>query len=300
MGGGLPADLRLLSANIASGFFLDEAQFRAMRAEGFYPRRVGRALTIDTHGIRIEVELAGVAHVFRWIWPGRFLMGSPPEERGRYENEVQYEVILTRGFWLAETACTQPLWQTVMGDNPSLSKGGSRPVKNLSWNNVQEFIARLKEAIPGLGARLPTEAEWEYACRANTVTAYSFGDDFDPTLANNGDATVQVRSLPSNPWDLYEMHGNVWEWCQDWYGEHPAGPVVDPEGPEQGAWRVLRGGGWIADGRRLRSAYRDHVDPGSRNHDFGFRLARGPEPGQAGQAGGERGRTVRAGSERAP
>ena len=131
------------------------------------------------------------------------------------------------------------------------------------------------------------------------MTAYSFGDDFDPKLANNGSETVAVRSLPPNPWGFYEMHGNVYEWCQDWFGDYPTGAVVDPEGAASGGWRVLRGGSWLYGALYLRSAYRLHDGPGDRRN-FGFRLALGPEPGQAGegrQAGRERGRTARAGSE---
>ncbi len=137
------------------------------------------------------------------------------------------------------------------------------------------------------GLRLPTEAEWEYACRAGTPTPFSFGEDIDPEQANyNGhypyrgnkkglyrEQTVEMGSLPANPWGLYEMHGNVWEWCQDWYGPYPGGPVTDPTGPHWGEWRVLRGGCWFNFGRYLRSACRRGLDPGHRYHYIGFRLA---------------------------
>uniref|UniRef100_UPI0025F0C57D formylglycine-generating enzyme family protein n=1 Tax=uncultured Lamprocystis sp. TaxID=543132 RepID=UPI0025F0C57D len=147
--------------------------------------------------------------------------------------------------------------------------------------------------------RLPTEAEWEYACRAGTTGPFSFGDDITPEQANyDGNypyrgnrkglyrqETIDVASLPPNPWGLYEMHGNVWEWCRDWYGEYPSGLVTDPVGPDSGVGRVLRGGGWLNDAQYLRSAYRNHDDPGYRRCNRGFRLALGPEPGQAGQSG---------------
>jgi len=252
----------------------------------------------------------GVRQAFRWLPPGRFLMGSPEDEHNRLDNELQHEVILTRGFWLAETACTQALWQSVTGKNPSHFKGERRPVEQVSWNDVQDFIARLNGAVPGLEVRLPTEAEWEYACRAGTTTPFSFGEDITPEQVNyDGDypyrsgkkgrsrgETVEVASLPANPWGLYEMHGNVWEWCQDWYGVYPEGSVADPTGPDPGGRRVLRGGSWIDFGRDARSAYRDHSEPGLRRGSLGFRLALGPEPWRdepVRQGEGGAGQTVR-------
>jgi formylglycine-generating enzyme required for sulfatase activity len=245
----------------------------------------------------------GVRQAFRWLPPGRFLMGSPEDEHARENDELQHEVILTRGFWLAETACTQALWQAVMGQDPSHFKGERRPVEQVSWNDAQDFIARLNGAVPGLKARLPTEAEWEYACRAGTTTPFSFGEDITPEQVNyNGDypyrggnkglsrgETVEVASLPANPWGLYEMHGNVLEWCQDGYGNYPEGPVTDPTGPATGGRRVLRGGSWIIYGRNARSAYRIRIEPGNRLDFYGFRLALGPELRRDEQAGGDGG-----------
>ncbi|WP_295436807.1 formylglycine-generating enzyme family protein, partial [uncultured Thiodictyon sp.] len=303
------------------GCFIDEGQYRALRSRGLALGRGGRTLSRDRLGLRLEIAIEGVPIGLRWVWPGSFLMGSSESEKGRDADETRHEVILTRGLWLAETACTQALWEAVMGENPSHAKGPQRPVEQVSWEQVQGFIERLNAGLAAsLGAsvdpaspdaaersaqrtlrfRLPTEAEWEYACRAGTMTAYSFGDDFDPKLANNGSETVAVRSLPPNPWGFYEMHGNVWEWCQDWFGDYPTGAVVDPEGAASGEGRVLRGGGWALVALYLRSAFRFLYDPGLRSLNAGFRLALGPEPGQAGegrQAGWERGRTVRAGSE---
>jgi len=276
------ADLML---DIERGFFLDEAQLRTFRAQGLFSPQTGESAKVDDHGLRMELTIQGVPVGLRWIWPGRFLMGSPITEEGRDDDERQHEVILTRGFWLAETACTQALWEAVMGENPSRARGPQRPVEQVSWEDVQGLLARLNAGAQPMRFRLPTEAEWEYACRAGTDTAYSFGDTFDTKLANNGGETVDVHSLPPNPWGLYEMHGNVWEWCQDWFGDYPAGPVVDPGGPASGGRRVLRGGGWFYDARSLRSASRYHGAPGDRCGDFGFRLALGPELGPEGQAG---------------
>ncbi|MER2517239.1 MAG: formylglycine-generating enzyme family protein, partial [Candidatus Accumulibacter phosphatis] len=175
----------------------------------------------------------------RWIEAGHFRMGSPADEPAHLENEAQHEVTLSRGFWLADTACTQALWQAVTGANPSEFQDDVRnPVENVSWRDVQAFLSELNRRMPGLQARLPSEAEWEYACRAGTTTPFSFGDDISPEQVNyNGDSpyaggekglnrekTVPVGSLPANPWGLYEMHGNVWEWCADWYGDYPTAP----------------------------------------------------------------------------
>ncbi len=248
----------------------------------------------DGAGLFAAADLKGITQRLRWIGPGRLLMGSPADEQDRFKDERQHEVCHTRGFWLAETACTQALWQAVMGDNPSGFNGERRPVDTVSWIDVQRFLERLNSAEPGLTARLPTEAEWEYACRAGTTTPFSFGEDIDPAQANyNGnypycgdtkglyrEQTVDVASLPANPWGLYEMHGNLWEWCQDWYGEYHAGPLTDPVGPPSGEGRVRRGGSWLRDGRDLRSASRFLSVPGNRRQFAGFRLVLGSQPRQ--------------------
>jgi formylglycine-generating enzyme required for sulfatase activity len=258
-------------------------------------------------------RVAGVRQALRWIPPGRFRMGSPSTEPERDDDERLHEVVLTWGFWLAETACTQALWEAVMGENPSHFKGLERPVENVSWEDVQGFIARLNERVSGLEVRLPTEAEWEYACRAGTKTPFWFGDQITPEQANYDgnypyaggkkgvyrEETVEVKALPANGWGLYQMHGNVWEWCADWYSEYPEGTVIDPSGPQGGADRVLRGGSWVVNGRRLRSAYRNRDGPGNRYGHIGFRLARGrsswgAEP-QSGTGANRTGRTKRSG-----
>lgn len=249
-------------------------------------------------GLAATLNLNGVKQTFRWIQPGTFLMGSPVDEVGRYDDETQHEVTLTRGYWLADTACTQALWQAVMGDNPSRFKDDlANPVEQVSWDDVQTFIARLNELVPGLAAGLPSEAQWENACRAGTTTPFSFGKNITPEQVNYDgnnpyadgkeglyrERTVPVKSLPPNLWGLYEMHGNVYEWCADWYRDYPQGPQTDPSGPPEGVDRVLRGGSWISYGRFCRAAYRIRYEPGIRINDFGFRLAPRQRPGPAGQ-----------------
>ena len=216
-------------------------------------------------------------------------MGSPESEAERTSSETQHQVILTQGYWLADTACTQVLWQAVMSDNLSYFEGENRPTEDVSWNDAQHFIARLNESVPGGGFRLPTEAEWEYACRAGTTTAFWFGDQITPEQVNYNDdypyaggqkgqyreQTVAVNALLRNGWGLYQMHGNVWEWCQDWYGDYPSETVVDPTGPAEGKKRVLRGGSLFGNRWIASSAYRNCDDPDSREFKYGFRLARG-------------------------
>jgi len=254
-------------------------------------------------GLAATLNLNGVKQTFRWIQPGTFPMGSPPDEVDRFDSETQHEVTLTRGYWLADTACTQALWQAVMGDNPSQFKDDpANPVETVSWDDVQTFIDRLNALVPGLAAGLPSEAQWENACRAGTTTPFSFGKNITPEQVNYSGShpyadgkkglsrghTVPVRSLPPNPWGLYEMHGNVWEWCADWYGDYPAEPQTDPSGPPEGVLRVLRGGSWGDDGRFCRAADRDGYEPGFRGGFIGFRLAPGQRPGPGGQEAARR------------
>ena len=251
----------------------------------------------DEKGLWNALIYREVRQVFRWIAPGHFMMGSPAAEPERYSDEKQHEVILSQGFWLAETACTQALWRAVMADNPSHLEGDNRPVERVTWNDAQAFIQRLNQAVPGLQSRLPTEAEWEYACRAGTTTPFSFGDSITPEqVSYNGNfpyagakpglnraATVDVKTLPPNAWGLYEMHGNVREWCEDWYQRHyDEDDAVDPTGPSEGGARVLRGGSWFCYGGIVRSAYRGRNQPGNRDGSTGFRLAQGQK--SAGEA----------------
>jgi len=259
-------------------------------------------------GLAATLNLNGVKQTFRWIQPGTFLMGSPEVEVGRSDEETQHEVTLTRGYWLADTACTQALWQVVMGDNPSAFKDDSaNPVEQVSWDDVQTFLARLNALVSGLAAGLPSEAQWENACRAGTTTPFSFGENITSEQVNydphadeeNGrwrERTIPAKSLPPNPWGLYEMHGNVWEWCADWYDAYPEGPQIDPSGPSHPSsdpWKLvtgmLRGGSWYAYGKYCRAAFRrGGGGPARRDFDVGFRLVIGQRPGPAGQEAARR------------
>ncbi|MBK8908174.1 MAG: formylglycine-generating enzyme family protein [Rhodospirillales bacterium] len=229
-------------------------------------------------------------------------MGSPETEKERYADEgPQHAVTISSGFWVFDTACTQALWQAVMGDNPGHFKGPDRPVDSVSWNDVQQFLKRINALLPGLELVLPTEAQWEYACRAGTTTPFSFGETITPEQVNYDgnhpyaggekglyrEETVPVASLSPNPWGLYEMHGNVWEWCRDGKRTYAADALTDPVGPmEAGGPRVLRGGSWDSSAQGVRSAYRIADDPGFRISIYGFRCARVQERREPGRRAG--------------
>ncbi|MFO1417118.1 MAG: formylglycine-generating enzyme family protein [Methylotetracoccus sp.] len=241
----------------------------------------------DEFGLYADLRIGEVTQRFRWIEPGTFRMGSPGDEPDRLGDETQHEVTLTRGFWLADTACTQALWVAVMNSNSSEpSDDPLKPIQNVSWDGVAEFISRLNARVDGLNARLPTEAEWEYSCRAGTQTPFAFGATVTPDQVNfdgaaNGmfrGSTVPVKSLPANAWGLYEMHGNVWEWCADWYGQSGPNSVTDPLGPAApfgGPWRVVKGGAWNLAASYARSASRAGTEHSETRGNSGFRLALG-------------------------
>jgi len=237
----------------------------------------------DQYGPWARFSVAGakgarVAQRLRWCKPGRFMMGSPADEEGRYDDEgPPHEVVFDPGFWMFETACRQELWQAVMGDNPSRVKGPMLPVTDVSWEDARRFIDRLNEKKPGLGLDLPSEAQWEYACRAGTHTAYSFGPTIDRKLVNySSKRTVPVGSLPPNFWGLHEMHGNVWELCADtWHGSYDGAPADGSAWIDGGAAeRVVRGGSCYREARGVRAAYRFRLEPGARDVYLGFRCAR--------------------------
>ncbi len=206
-------------------------------------------------GERLVKTINGVQFAFRWCPPGSFIMGSPENETGHLPHENQHKVTLTKGFWLMETEVTQAQWKAVMGDNPSVFKGDNLPVEYVNWTDCQAFCQ--KSTSLGLPLKLPTEAQWEYACRAGTTGA--FAGDLDAIawyLSNSYAQTHPVATKKPNAWGLYDMHGNVWEWCADWVAEYPNGAVIDPAGPSQGTVRVGRGGGWFSIDLLCRSATR--------------------------------------------
>ena len=219
----------------------------------------------DEFGLWMAFSYKGQRQQFRWCEPGTFLMGSPENEPERSTTENQHKVTFIKGFWIADTAVTQGLWEAVMDDNPSTFKGENRPVETVSWDDTQIFIGALNRMKPELKLCLPTEAQWEYACRAGSTTPFCWGEQINSELVNfdgstpynNGQeseyrrATVDVKSFHQNNWGLWQMHGNVLEWCHDRYGNYQAEPVIDPVGSETGVSRVLRGGSWSDFGFRL-------------------------------------------------
>ncbi|MEW6754968.1 MAG: formylglycine-generating enzyme family protein [Candidatus Latescibacterota bacterium] len=249
---------------------------------------------------QIRVDLpGGVAVEMVWIEPGSFLMGSPDMEPGRDPNEgPQHPVRLSRGFYLGKYEVTQAQWEAVMGTRPWEGVGTvpaepRAPAVLISWEDAQDLVSRLNRAAGDSLYRLPTEAEWEYAARAGTTARWSFGDEegelpqhawyYDNTWnAGQRHARPVGGKLP-NPWGLYDMHGNVWEWVQDWHttlvgvkasGTYPATAQVDPLGPPSGSHRVKRGGSFSDFARLQRSAFRDGYSPRGRYPNIGVRLLR--------------------------
>jgi formylglycine-generating enzyme required for sulfatase activity len=244
---------------------------------------------------------------FALIPAGTFLMGSPPEEKRRSKDEEQHEVVITRPFYLGVNPVTQAQWQAVMGNNPShfCTTGGGKddvrgldtsdlPVESVSWEDATEYLKKLsalkQEVEAGRAYRLPTEAEWEYSCRggASEYQVFHYGNSLSSTQANyNGtipyetppgpylERTSRVGSYEPNGFGVFDMHGNVWEWCSDWYDKeyHKQSPRRDPAGPSEGTSRVLRGGSWDCFGQRCRSAWRNSIEPAKRFEYLGFRVA---------------------------
>lgn len=228
---------------------------------------------------------------FASIPAGKFLMGSPKTEKERDPDETQHEVTLTQGFRMGVHEVTQAQYEQVMGKNPSFSKGATLPVEQVSYDDALAFCKKLSdlpaEKAAGRKYRLPTEAEWEYCCRAGTSTPFHFGNELNGTQANcdgttpygttqNGPflrKTTPVGSYPPNAWGLYDMHGNVWEWCQDWEGEYPEQSVAEPHVSKVGPICVFRGGSWRDEAGNCRSASGYWNVPSIRSYGHGFRLA---------------------------
>lgn len=260
-----------------------------------FPPPFASAWGDDRFGLWAAIAIDGgaeaVTQILRWIEPGTFSMGSPDDEPQRNDDEgPQHWVTISRGFWLADTACTQALWLAVMGDNPSHFQDDlNLPVEQVSWTDVQVFLEKLQSRLFCCFADLPSEAEWEYACRANTTTPFYFGWQISTSQVNyrghypyrGGEAgefrekPVLVKSLPVNPWGLYEMHGNVWECCKDEMRIFNLQPQIDPlvtntESRDQ--LRVIRGGSWNDDARWVRSAVRGFVTSTDVGLTLSFRI----------------------------
>ena len=224
---------------------------------------------------------------------GTFTMGSPDDEPGRRDDEGPQHQVTVCSFYMGKYSVTQADYQEVMGVNPSHFNGDNLPVESVSWYNAVEYCNRLSQregltpayTVKGEnvkwnrntnGYRLPTEAEWEYACRAGTSTRYYSGISVDNAGWHNGNSDKQTHPVgekQGNAWGLYDMHGNVWEWCGDWYGEYSNGAQTDPLGASSGTNRMVRGGSWYCNARLLRSAYRRYNTPASRHSHIGFRVA---------------------------
>jgi formylglycine-generating enzyme required for sulfatase activity len=263
----------------------------------------------DPSGAWVVLRLGNVTQRLRWIPPGTFWMGSPEDEEGRYPDEgPRHKEAIKSGYWMFDTPCTQALWQAVMGENPSDFQGGDRPVENVSWDECQAFIQQLNERFDGLGLALPSEAQWEYACRAGTETP-RYREELDEIAwyrGNSDEQTHPVAQKAPNGWGLYDMLGNVWEWCADaWrsdYTERSGKGASAQASPH----RVIRGGSWDFDPQDVRAACRYRSVPTYRVDYLGFRCAEFRTPGPAGrsrdaeQAGRESAHGAEHRSDRAP
>lgn len=239
-----------------------------------------------TPGAAVSVTLDGCRWTVRWLPAGRFLMGSPLDEPNRDKDEVQHEVVFSRGFFMAETECTQMQWQAIITNKPNHGKFPNHPVNQVQWREAQDYCRRLTQThraqklIPeGWEWDLPTEAQWEYACRAGTTGPFA-GDLAEMAwIESNSEGKAHaVKTRKPNAWGLHDLHGNVWEWCRDWYGDYPTHSVEDPTGPSAGTFRCYRGGSRIYGPRRARSAIRGAMSPEMKGDYLGFRPVLLPRP----------------------
>ena len=244
--------------------------------------KVARLWLLAPHSI----ELApGVWLELQPIPAGTFLIGSPETEKARGEDETRHEVTLTQPFLIGKYPVTQAQWRAVMGSNPSYFQGDNLPVEQVSWDDTQSFCWKVYVKT-GHPVCLPTEAQWECSCRAGTSTPFYFGQELNGTQANcDGnypygttkkgpylEETSLVGNYDANAWGLYGMHGNVLEWCLDWYGEYPKDLIKDPKGSNNGEHRVLRGGSWFDNASYCRAGRRYRISPDGRDGSCGFRL----------------------------
>jgi formylglycine-generating enzyme required for sulfatase activity len=262
---------------------LQAAWANALRRAGLAPAAGSATETVTGLPKRVVHAKTGIEMVL--IPAGEFTMGSPANEVGRNDDEKQHPRVIRKPFYMGVTEVTQSQWQKVMGDNPSNFKGDGMPVECVSWEDCQKFVQKV-----GDGMRLPSEAEWEYACRAGSSSPFSFGANITPQQVNydgehpyNGAAkgldrerTVPVGSLPANAWGMHEMHGNVWEWCQDVYAAYPDRGTEAPNS-DSGPFRVFRGGSWSFSAVICRSALRFYYVPGyTYIGGVGFRVVLAP------------------------
>ena len=221
----------------------------------------------------------GIKYNMVWVEGGTFRMGATSEQDGdAYDNEKPAHSVTLSSYYIGKTEVTQALWKAVMGSNPSEFKGDNRPVESVSWDDCQAFIRKLN-ALTGQNFRLPTEAEWEFACRGgNNSRGYKYsGSNYIDNVAwhdgNFGDKTHPVATKSPNELGIYDMSGNVWEWCADWYGDYSSGRQTNPKGPYDGSRRVRRGGSWYCDAGYCRSSLRYYCSPTDRHFYLGLRLA---------------------------
>jgi formylglycine-generating enzyme required for sulfatase activity len=226
----------------------------------------------DQYGFWADLKVDNVLQRMRFISSGTFQMGSPETEPSSGKDEVLHTVTLTQGFWLGDSEVTQNLWKCVMGENPANAiQDPTCPVDSVSWLDSQKFFQKLNLLKGGLYASLPTESQWEYACRSGTTAMFSG----EPTSVSWSfkRRSFPVKMKPANAWGLHDMHGNVWEWCEDWYGPYPMGPVSDPIGATTGTLRVLRGGSWSDGYAFARSARRMKQVPSTKGQNAGLRIS---------------------------
>ncbi len=269
------------------GLRLSDLEFHAnvdrlIRAlEAMLPREEAEAGPATEPPAEPETITNSIGMTLVRIPAGSFMMGSPDWDTDAYDDEKpQHQVTISQAFYLGIHPVTQAQWQEVMGNNPSHFQGNSQhPVENVSSDDAQQFLERLSE-LDRRRYTLPREAQWEYACRAGSSGRYCFGDDISQLgnyawYEDNADGTTHpVGQKQANTWGLYDMHGNVWEWCEAWLGNYQATAVTDPSGPSAGASRVIRGGSWVNSARNARSAYCDRSPPGFRVDFLGFRCLR--------------------------
>jgi len=291
----LKQDLRkyekIISSHSVKDMDIQKSAWKALAVK--YPKEAKGLETGDIEKLQFRVNYGGITNSigmrFVLVQAGKFRMGSPSSEKYRSRDETRHEVTIKRPFYLQTTEVTQGQWDEIMGGNPSEFKkcGDDCPVENVSWDDCQEFIRKLNERERTYKYRLPTEAEWEFACRAGKGAAFANGgisesgcgldsnlDQMGWYCANSRRKTHPVARKKINAWGLYDMHGNVWEWCQDWWGKYPKGSATDPKGARYGPKRVIRGGSCLNYAEKCRSAYRYSYKTNIKMNNIGLRVAR--------------------------